>query len=509
MHLYTILAFAILFWQAEDPGGWVLLGEDRVVWTLLAVFVQPPLFGAFGALAARKTRRLLSAQPDAPQIAQLFYHRTTLLLRAGLLAGFAGVVFLTGWPELLDLGRFHPTLQIIGDLIVLSPFVAGVVATWVAAYPLEEALRAPSFGRAGDESDDNEPTWRLWSYLDFNLRHQFLVVAAPMTVILFAADVIHGYESSLQSWSGWIWTPDFLLGAVALGVFIVAPAMLIRIWRTAPLEAGPMRERLEIVCRRIRLRCRAILVWKSDGIMINAAVMGVIPGIRYVLLSDALLSAMSERQIEAVFAHEAGHVRKRHIQSFLLFAFVGWLLVAGLMELLAWKTNSAGSALSFSIGTIQGIGLLATVLFWTLGFGWLSRRFERQADLFGARCVTPRAADCTLPCSIHPGGQTTLPGAGRVCATGAAVFTSALDRVAALNGIPHEERSWRHSSIGSRIRFLTSLAGDPRRAAQFDRLLTVVRFVMLTLAVSGALVAVYYWTVVPEPAILRLQPGGP
>jgi len=84
-----------------------------------------------------------------------------------------------------------------------------------------------------------------------------------------------------------------------------------------------------------------------------------------------------------------------------------------------------------------------------------------------------------------------------------------LDRVAVLNGIPHEERSWRHSSIGSRIRFLTSLAGDPRRAARFDRLLRVVRFSILGLAVAGAVATAYYWTVVPEPAILRLEAGGP
>ncbi len=507
MHLYTILAFAILFWRAEDPGGWVILGSDRIGWILLVVLVQPPLFGALGVLAARRTRKLLSAQPHAPQIAQLFYHWATLWLRVGLVAGFAVAVLLTGWPDLFDLGRVHPTLQIIGDLIVLSPFLASVMATWVAAYPLEAALRGQSLGWADDPAGDGEQRWPLRTYLDFNLRHQFLVVAAPMTLILFAANVIRGYDSLLQDWSGWIWTPDCLLGAVALGVFIVAPAMLTRIWRTAPLEAGPVRERLEQVCRRIQLRCRAILVWKSDGIMINAAVMGVIPGIRYVLLSDALLTTMTPSQIEAVFAHEAGHVRKHHIQNFLLFAFVGWLLVAGLMELLAWTTSSVDSAFSLSIGTIQGIGLVATVLFWTLGFGWLSRRFERHADLFGARCVTPDARDCKLPCSVHPDEGTSLPGTGRVCATGVAVFASALDRVAVLNGIPHEERSWRHSSIGSRIRFLASLAGDPRRAVQFDRLLRIVRFAILTVALVGAAASVCYWTVVEEPAILKLEAG--
>ena len=511
MHLYTILAFAILFWRAEDPESWILLDEKQLRWILPFVLAQPLLFGILGTLAARRTQHLLALHPDAPHLAQLFYHRSTLWLRTGLLAGFACAVLLTAWPDLFDFSRIHPTLQIIGDLIVLTPFVGGLIATWVAVYPLESRLRSlPSISmHAGEPADDDQQAWSLRTFLDFNLRHHFLVVAAPMTLILFAANVLRGYESSLREWSGWELTPDCMLGAVALGVFTVAPAMLIRIWRTTPLEAGPVRDRLENVCHRIRLRCRAILVWHSDGIMLNAAVMGLIPGVRYVLLSDALLATMTPRQIEAVFAHEAGHIRKHHIQSFLLFAFVGWLLVAGLMELLARSTNSTESAWTFSVGTIQGVGLVATALFWTLGFGWLSRKFERQADLYGARCVTPAANDCHLPCSLHPTEHIRVSGPGRVCATGAELFASALDRVAVLNGIPHEERSWRHSSIGSRIRFLTSLAGDPRRAARFDRLLRVVRFSILGLAVAGAVATAYYWTVVPEPAILRLEAGGP
>ncbi len=96
---------------------------------------------------------------------------------------------------------------------------------------------------------------------------------------------------------------------------------------------------------------------------------------------------------------------------------------------------------------------------------------------------------------------------GGVCATGVAIFASALDRVAVLNGIPQEERSWRHSSIGSRIRFLTSLAGDPCRAVRFERLIGRVKIGMLTLAIMGLAVCVYYWMVVPVPAVLRMANG--
>lgn len=507
MHLVTILAFVILFWQAEDPGRLLPVGEKDVLWTLLVVLIQPPLLGVAAWLSARRARRLLTDQPHAPQVAQHVHHRATFWLRVATVVGFATMVFLTCWPAWFTFNM--PALQIVGDLIVLSPFVAGVVVVWLAAYPLERALRAEAISfAAGGDSEQARP-WRLWSYLDFNLRHNLLIIAAPMMLILFAANMTRGYKQTLQTWSGWVWTPDVLLGVVAFGVFFVAPMMLIRIWRTVSLEAGPLRSRLEAICGRIGLRYRDILVWHSDGMLINAAVMGLIAPVRFVLLSDGLLATMDARQIEAVFGHEAGHVRHRHIQHFLVFAFVGWLLVTGVMEAVARTAMEPESASAFLTLTIQGIGVAASIMFWGVGFGWLSRRFERQADLFGARCVTPSEAECTLPCSVHPDGRTMLTGSGRVCATGAAIFASALDRVAVLNGIPHEERSWRHSSIGSRIRFLTSMAGDPDRGDRFERLIGRVKFAMLSLAIIGSAVWMYYWTVVPVPAIMRLQAGGP
>src|SRR5262249_17869653 len=135
--------------------------------------------------------------------------------------------------------------------------------------------------------------------------------------------------------------------------------------------------------------------------MINAAVMGIFPGTRFVLLSDALLAGMSDREIEAVFGHEAGHVRHRHIQHFLLFAFVGWIAVAGIMEILARDVYVAGFAGKTPALAVQGVGVVATVVIWGVGFGWVSRRFERQADLFGARCVTADHEGCAIPCSVH------------------------------------------------------------------------------------------------------------
>jgi STE24 endopeptidase len=206
---------------------------------------------------------------------------------------------------------------------------------------------------------------------------------------------------------------------------------------------------------------------------------------------------MDADRIEAVFGHEAGHVRQRHIQYFLLFTISGLLLVMGFMELLICLGARATSPFALNDTTIELLGFVAVLAVWGIGFGWVSRRFERQADLYGVRCITRSSRTCAKPCGLHPGtGEPAV--SGTVCATAATVFASALDRVAVLNGIPHEERSWRHSSIASRIRFLATLVGDAARPAQYDRLIRRIKVTLWVTSVGGSALAGWYIQRQPE-----------
>jgi len=500
MYLWTIFAFACLLWRAESPPQVRIVPADDVCWTLVATVGLVAIIGLSGLWVTRRARHTLRTTPGS-YAAHLFHHRATLTLRLLLIGGFATIVLTTPWPEWFAFGRYSPWLQVFGDLIVLTPFVVGSLLLWLTSYGFERDLRV----QAGESADP--PKWRLSTYLDFNIRHQLLIVAVPMLLILFVADITRGFDQQIAAAFGWIFAPDVLLGTAAAGVFVISPILLCRIWRTEPLAAGPVRARLEALCARINLRFRDILVWKSDGVMINAAVMGVFAPVRYVLLSDALLSSMTPAQIEAVFGHEAGHIRHRHIPHFLIFAFVGWVVVVAVMEGLARISVGPEPWLNLSVEGIESIGLAVTALFWAVCFGWVSRRFERQADLFGARCVAVAPEECHSPCSVHIDAGRTVDEPDRVCAAGASIFASALERVAYLNGIPKEEPSWRHSSIGSRIRFLVSLAGDPARARGFERSITLVKTSIWIVALIGGAAVVWYWSAVGQPAILQLQGG--
>ena len=112
-------------------------------------------------------------------------------------------------------------------------------------------------------------------------------------------------------------------------VFLLAPAILRHVLNTRPLADSPLRQRLEAMCKTAGLGYREILLWHTDNHMGNAAVMGVMPWVRYILLSDLLLETMTDRQIEAVFAHELGHVAHRHLIWSGVFVIILMLVAVG------------------------------------------------------------------------------------------------------------------------------------------------------------------------------------
>jgi Zn-dependent protease with chaperone function len=200
------------------------------------------------------------------------------------------------------------------------------------------------------------------------------------------------------------------------------------------------------MCVRQRVKVRELLVWGTHGTMINGAVMGFVGPVRYILLTDALLESLPQVQVEAVMAHELGHVKRRHMI---------WLGVAAVSAItLAQLGIDAGVGLvwgegALSLDAVQAGVALVSLLAGLAVFGFVSRRFEWQADAFAVQ---------------H------LSGAGPTVSEEAAVaMAGALESVARLNRIPREKFTWRHGSIGTRQRKLVALAGQRADRLAVDR----------------------------------------
>ena len=135
---------------------------------------------------------------------------------------------------------------------------------------------------------------------------------------------------------------------------------------------------------------------------------------RMIFLTDKIIADFPEGELLAVFFHEAGHVKKHHLQLYLVLFFT----LAGLMHLASEHLFLAGLSEPMII-------LLQLAVLWFVLLGFVSRRFEREADLYGAEHAAVLEPDPAFV--VVPGLPTPLP-------RGAARMVGALDRLLRFTG---------------------------------------------------------------------------
>lgn len=380
-----------------------------------------------------------------------------------------GAVFWLGW--LVAVRRLVGDLVLIDELIGVLPIVGLFIAGWASLYPIDRRIREAVIVRSLDEGLPVEPYVTFRAHVLSFVRHQLALVVVPIVFIL-------GLSELLDLVAVRVWPdapPNALLTVIqlagALFIFATIPWLMRHIWQTHRLEDGDLRQRLTDLCRAHRVRVRELLVWNTHGVLVNGAVMGLIGAVRYVLLTDGLLSGLSRAEVEAVAAHEVGHIRRHHI-PWLAASVVVVLVLSGVVA--DWIVFGL---LEIDLGTAgqMAILLVGPLLLGFIVFGWVSRRFEWQADAFAAQHLS----------GFRRGSRDVT-----VSLEAAAAMVGALGAVARLNHIPRHARSWRHGSIAARQRRLHDLVGRPAHRLAIDRLVAKIKLgiaagLVLTVAMIG------------------------
>ncbi len=443
---------------ASDP-----VGARRQVAAAIACLVAIVLVSAWsGRLRPSRDRDDEAADRRARRWATQLGRALGLLT----LVAFAWMIR-AGWPLVIredwGLGR----LLVIDEILVLLPYLlarAGILAG------LDPAGR---------------PARERWGWVALRLREE-LGMVLPVALLSFLAQ-----DLADRNWPGggepWWVAPA---GAAALGALvIIGTPFLVRLaWPMRSLPVGPLRDRLEKVARRHKFRYTDILVWQLGGLG-NAGVIGLSPFYRYVMMSQALIENLEVRQLESIFGHEIGHVAHRHLGFFAVYCLGSLGVVAMAAESARWaigeETAAAGTALAMAPGAVAAVVGLGC--FFGL-FGYVSRRFERQADVYGCRSISCALADCPPHLDANAPEAPDQP-AGRLCPVGIATFVSGLNEVAALNRTDPGDWSWRHGSIAGRTAFLAALAentaAEPRFQAEIRRLKLVVGLAIAAAAIAA------------------------
>ncbi|MFT3685423.1 MAG: M48 family metallopeptidase [Phycisphaerales bacterium] len=399
------------------------------------------------------------------------------------------------------LGYLDAVRSVVGDTVLLdealtiAPFLLLIVAGWWSVYPVERIVRDSTLVRDLDEGRPIYPPPTRWQFVWSHARHQLFILLVPMVLLSAWGDateaVLRAAVHQADGGSGWLAplgrfvitqsnAAQLTYAAVKLsGLLLIvaaAPLLIRRIWDTTPLVEGAIAQGLLKMCEQQGVKVRRLLVWRTGGTMINGAVLGMVGGARYILLTDALLDYLPGHFVQAVMAHEIGHVRCKHVPwlTATLFAVSGVCLVAADLVL----THLVGIDVNHASPSLQLAASGGAVVVAVFAFGYVSRRFEWQADAFAVKHIsahTPPTDDPAAP--WQPSVTVTRPAVAAMC--------GALETVAVANHLPRDRFTFRHGSISTRINRLLQLEGIPLDRLPIDR---GVRRIKLLIGLSCLLV---------------------
>jgi len=328
-----------------------------------------------------------------------------------------------------------PTFQ---ALLFLGLFIFHLTIIWSCGHGVHQRLHMTDMSRR--------------SYVVSNISFS-IPVLLPWFLLSGIADLINALpfempKQLLATTEGEVIYFLVFLFAVA----IVGPAMIQKFWRCKPLETGEARSRIEHICEKADIEYNNILYWPIfGGRMITAGVMGLIKKFRYILVTGALLQLLNPEEIDAVIAHEIGHVKQKHL-LFYLFFFVGYMLLSyATFDLIIYfifltepiyrfisTTGRNQTAVTSAIFSL--VIIIFFLVYFRYIFGYFMRNFERQADTYVY----------TLFKSAKP-------------------LISTLEKIAVTSGEPPDKPNWHHFSISERIAFLSKCEADKTWKDRHDR----------------------------------------
>jgi Zn-dependent protease with chaperone function len=329
------------------------------------------------------------------------------------------------------------TIPTLSALLFLMLFVFYLAIVWSYAFGPYQMIYRPGISRR--------------TYVISNISFS-IPVLLPWLFLSGILDIIHALpfeapKQFLNTTEGEVAYFLFFL----FGVAIIGPALVQKFWRCKPLETGYHRSRIEALCQRAGLTYANILYWPIfGGKMITAGVMGLIKKFRYILVTPSLLKFLEPEEVDAVIAHEIGHIKKKHLLFYLVF-FVGYMLLSYVTfdimifaiiytKPVFWFISKTGFSQTTVVSGISSIVIICIFLiYFRFIFGFFMRNFERQADTY-----------------VYALFDTAKP------------LITTLEKIAATSGQSADKPNWHHFSIRQRIDYLRKCETDSHWISRHD-----------------------------------------
>jgi len=446
IHVLIILIGALLGRDLARTHGGTFVGSPAQFaaasgWCVLVAFIALVALPACARTAAyRGSWRML--------------HRGLRLTQA---LRWLVVVPFAGWCVVADgvgaVEAFLGTWIGLDEAIAVAPPLLALLAIAWAEYPLHDRMRQAMMIR---QLDDGAHVDRPPTRLEATTSRARAMLAIPLVPVLLLVCWHEFAESMLATVPDWLMRAVDISGTIA--IVLVAPAIVVRVLGTRPMNTGEFRERVDELCHQMGTRVRGVRLWAAPSA--NAAILGLLPWARYMLVTEPLLRGMPRHELDAVVAHELAHVRQHHV-LWIVLSILALVLALGLGQPVL-RTTVINAGVTPGVAEALSLGVVVTLAI--LGFGAISRLIERHADARAAVALGQEfATNLEEPTThVHPTGPTSM--------------AAALDRVCTLNGVDRKRWGFRHGSVAQRQRALSRISGMPTKRLPIDHKVRALRW---------------------------------
>jgi heat shock protein HtpX len=229
------------------------------------------------------------------------------------------------------------------------------------------------------------------------------------TVLLAAMTGLFLWIGHLWGGTQGLWIALVLAAGMNVLTYFMSDVIVLSIYRAHPADEH---ERLTQVVRRLSEKTGIPMprVYRIPSATPNAFATGRNPRHAAVAATDGILDLLTDAELEAVMAHELGHVRNRDIlistvvatvagAISMLASFIRWMAIFGGYSTRRSDERDGGNALGLLI-----MALLAPIIALLLQLA-ISRSREYQADESGAKLTGDPLALASALRKIHRGVQ--------------------------------------------------------------------------------------------------------
>lgn len=302
--------------------------------------------------------------------------RSSLSFIELVFGNIAMIVFLFGGV----LGIYNRWIGSLGLPFVVKGTVFFLVLAFVTTL-LSVPFSLYSTFRIENKYGFNTMTWKLWVA---DLAKSLLLSAVILGIVSLGGFSI--VQHSPGYWWLFAWGFFFVLSIFLMYIspYVIEPLFN----KFTPLEGGELEEKIRELMNKVGIRVtRVFTIDASKRSRHTNAYFTGIGRVKRIVLFDTLMEMMSQSEIIAVLAHEAGHWKKKHVlKRIILFELMS--LAGAYLSFLVLRSNILSDMFGIKgeaffaelvvLGFIFGIAAFPFTPLMTL----FSRRHEDEADRF-------------------------------------------------------------------------------------------------------------------------------